>query len=72
MSKGNCQGYCGRAHMDMYPDPKSPPMDTDNCLCLECSTAHYIEEIERLESEAQANGINIEVTVHDYSEEDDE
>jgi hypothetical protein len=62
IKRGECQGYCGEPDKVLYHDPKSPCMSFDPCLCLECAKSHYQEEAERLESEAQNDGIELEIT----------
>lgn len=59
-------GYCGEEGVELYHDPKSPAMDTDPCLCIDCASSHYEEEAERLNEEAQADGIPLEITCEAY------
>jgi hypothetical protein len=63
--KGACMGYCGDEDVVLHHDPRSPPMDFDPCLCIECAKGAYEEEAERLNDEAQNDGIEIEVNYVD-------
>ena len=68
MSKGQCEGYCDEEAepVELYHDHSSPPISYDPCLCYDCSKQGAEEEIARIEADAQADGIDVEVTIHDH------
>jgi hypothetical protein len=43
-----CQ--CGKA---VSVDPRDPPLELDECLCLDCGESAYDERIEELEQELE-------------------
>jgi len=67
-SEGDFCWSCGEEILekeDWYPDPKTPPLDTDDCLCKDCCIGHLDEVIEEMTEELQrlsARKQNLEVT----------
>lgn len=49
----NCMGYCEEPRLALYHDPKSPPLDTEKCLCAECCFAHCDEVLEELNEQIE-------------------
>lgn len=52
--EGNFCWSCGEEILnneEWYPDPKTPPLDEDDCLCKGCCIAHLDDVIEEHEDE---------------------
>jgi hypothetical protein len=52
--EGNFCWECGGEILDgedWYADPKTPPLDVDDCLCKDCCLGHLDEVIEEAEEE---------------------
>lgn len=48
-----CEYCTSTGHKRLYPDPRTPPLDTEDCLCKDCAIVGLEEEIENAEQRVE-------------------